>query len=284
MDIYTKRRLYALLILISIIIFLVMMFSKCSGSNNSKNTAENNEQTIYQVTASNEDIPEVTTTPLVTTSHVRSYDDPENIHYVDAVLEEEDIALINEKYIESMAVVGDSISKGYSVYGRLPQEVVLAKGSVAVRNILNNKFEYGSYELDLLEILKRRKPTYVFTSVGMNDILVSSEEDFVSNYIDFIDKIKEATPDSKIIVMAITPVAYGNDYTSNETIDSYNEALRKMVIESGHEYLYFLNAAKYLKSDNNCLIDELSGGDGIHLSSSAYDTLLSYMFAMMEWI
>jgi hypothetical protein len=45
-----------------------------------------------------------------------------------------------------------------------------------------------------------------------------------------------------------------------------------------------VNAAQYLKGDNNSLISELSSGDGIHLAAIAYDYLLTYMLIMLEWI
>ena len=85
-------------------------------------------------------------------------------------------------------------------------------------------------------------------------------------------------------VILCTPVSRQTTFTTNEKIDTYNETLRKMVFEYNSDKIFYVNAARYLKGDDNYLISDFSSGDGIHLAAQAYDYLLTYMLSMLEWI
>ncbi|MBE6852720.1 MAG: hypothetical protein E7505_04510 [Ruminococcus sp.] len=287
MDIYKKRRLCALAVLLVLFVFMAFSIVRCSSKNKEKiNDKEtiNQENSGEEVIVPNADPVEVEKPLQITKPSERVFSELSEIKFENVSLEPEDISLLDQRYLDNIVVVGDSISKGYSVYGRLNADNVLAVGSIGVRNVLETKFEYKGSSLGLLDILEKKKPKYIFVSLGMNDINIHSEEVFVENYKTLLEKIFEVSPYSKIIITAITPVTYGNSFTNNDKIDTYNETLRKMVYELNSDKVFFVNAAQYLKGDNNSLISELSSGDGIHLAAIAYDYLLTYMLIMLEWI
>lgn len=288
MDIYKKRRICALIILIFLFIFIIASIKCCHSTKKSKGgqTGENTDSSQTEVIVPNADISDVVSAPAVTAPPEPVFSEWNDIDFVDAEFSPDDISLINKDYLKEIVIIGDSISRGYKVYKRMDDDNVIAEGSIGVRNVLETKFEYQSYSLDVLDILGRRKPKYIFISLGMNDINIHSEEIYTENYKKFIDEIFKVSPDSKIIVTAITPITYeaSLQFTTNEKIDTYNEALRKMVFDLNNDSVYYINAARYLKNENNYLIDEYTSGDGIHLAPVAYDNLLSYMLMMLDWI
>ena len=175
-------------------------------------------------------------------------------------------------FLHDTVFVGDSICSGLRVYEILPDDNVVAKGSVGVRNIFDNKFpvrerEFGvSYSLYLLE------PRYVVFSMGMNDIRMTTEEEYCKNYDFLMDTLHSVLPDTKFFVASITPVTADCEFTDNDRIDRYNEAM-KTHLESREES--YVDISSCLKMWDNTMYPEYSGGDGIHLVSSTYYIILN---------
>lgn len=283
MDNYKKRRLCAL----SVLLILGMILVRCCI-----NDGDKKEKKIEKIgtTVLEPDKPENsgTTMPFVTepvtTQEEPVFSEKGELKYQKVEFEPEDISSVNSEYLKDIVIVGDSVSMGYSVYGRLDVNNVLATGSIGARNVMETNFEYQGYSLLLLDILERRKPGYIFMSLGLNDMNLMDEGKYVTLCEENAKKIHEVSPDSKIIFTAITPIAAGNTFADNDKIDRYNEALRKKVYELDSDKIFFVNAAQYLKNEYNCLKSGFSSGDGIHLAAVAYDYLLSYMLLMLEWI
>lgn len=283
MDNYKKRRLCAL----SVLLILGMILVRCCI-----NDGDKKEKKIEKIgtTVLEPDKPENsgTTMPFVTepvtTQEEPVFSEKSELKYQKVEFEPEDISSVNSEYLKDIVIVGDSVSMGYSVYGRLDVNNVLATGSIGARNVMETNFEYQGYSLLLLDILERRKPGYIFMSLGLNDMNLMDEGKYVTLCEENAKKIHEVSPDSKIIFTAITPIAAGNTFADNDKIDRYNEALRKKVYELDSDKIFFVNAAQYLKNEYNCLKSGFSSGDGIHLAAVAYDYLLSYMLLMLEWI
>lgn len=283
MDNYKKRRLCAL----SVLLILGIILVRCCINDSDKKDKEI-EKTGTSVLEPDKPENSGTTMPFVTepvtTQEEPVFSEKSELKYQKVDFEPEDISSVNSEYLKDIVIVGDSVSMGYSVYGRLDANNVLATGSIGARNVMETNFEYQGYSLLLLDILERRKPGYIFMSLGLNDMNLMDEEKYVTLCEENAKKIHEVSPDSKIIFTAITPIAAGNTFADNDKIDRYNEALRKKVYELDSDKIFFVNAAQYLKNEYNCLKSGFSSGDGIHLAAVAYDYLLSYMLLMLEWI
>lgn len=189
-------------------------------------------------------------------------------------------------FLKQLVIVGDSIASGFNTYDRLPSEQVLAVGSLGARNIHTFEFTIDGQELDILDALSVKQPKYIFMSMGMNDINLSTSEEFVNNYTQNINDIFEICPNATIIVMGITPVISYSDFSDNDKIDTYNDSLKQMAIsmQGDGSRVYYINVSKYLKDEQNGLKSEFSSGDGIHLSGSAYDYIFTSMMLSLEWI
>ncbi len=279
-----KRR--PVFVITALVMIIIIFFRFCNNdSENDKNTStQKNNTTGTPMIVPNIDTSDFQVTETAATDKNQQYTDHNNLDLIDVDFKPDDISLVDKEYLDNIVIIGDSITKGYSVYGRMKADNVLAVGSVGARNLFTYTYSYQGYSLELLDILERKMPEYIFISLGMNDINILSEDDFTKVYEENIDEILKVTPDSTIIVTAITPITSDNDFTQNEKIDKYNEALRKMAIKIRNKNVYFINSAQYLKNEYNCLISSFSSGDGIHLSEKAYDYMLSYMLTMLEWL
>lgn len=192
----------------------------------------------------------------------------------------------DSNFIKQLVIVGDSIASGFNTYERLPSEQVLAVGSLGARNIHSFQFSVNNQELDILDALSIKQPKYIFMSMGMNDVNLSTSEEYIENYTKNINDIFQICPNATIIVMGITPVISYSDFSDNSKIDTYNDALKQMAISMKSEgsNVQYINVSKYLKDDQNGLKSEFSSGDGIHLSNSAYDYIFTSMMLSLEWI
>ena len=191
-----------------------------------------------------------------------------------------------ELYKNQLVVVGDSIASGFGVYNRLPSDRVLAQGCVAARSLHDYYYTVNGMNLDAIAATGVLQPKYVFMSMGMNDINMTTSQQYVENYTNNINEILAVAPSSEIIVMSITPIAATSSFSTNSAIDSYNAALAAMVqnMSSQGIRIHYLDAAAALKDQYNCLSYSYSGGDGIHLAPAAYDILLEKMVCFIESI
>ncbi len=178
--------------------------------------------------------------------------------------------------------VGDSICSGLKVYDILPAENVVAQGNIAARNIFDFTFIVDGGEQSLLSALVALKPEYIVFSMGMNDVNITSQDEFVQNYTDLLTMTESFLPDAKLIVLSITPIDRSSSFTANENIDSFNERLSQALAEN-EKWLY-VDVTAELKNSANALKTNYSSGDGIHLAPDAYYAILSQLCgAIREW-
>ena len=178
-----------------------------------------------------------------------------------------------EQFIDKLTFVGDSICYGLEVYDYLPPDRVLAFGSVAARNIFDFTFDVNDVEYSITDAVQLVKPEIIIFSMGMNDINLTTPEQYCENYTDLLDKVHAVVPDAKLYVASITPLSAESDFNNNETIDNFNSTIKEYLANSGKGYGY-VDISSYLKNEWNSLAYEYTGGDGIHLQSSAYSAIL----------
>lgn len=181
-----------------------------------------------------------------------------------------------ENFKDNVIVVGDSIALGYGVYERLPLKNVYAKQSVSLTDIYDTKFDSYGIEAPALDILGELQPENIMLSLGINDIISYSAEDFTDMYREFADKVLERTPVSQIYIMGLSPVVANCTYVKNDKVNDYNDTMAKF-FKDYNKQIHFVNAAAVLKDSKGCLDSRYSSGDGIHLTGEAYDMILDEM-------
>lgn len=185
------------------------------------------------------------------------------------------------EFLDGCVFIGDSICSGLKHYETLPAEQVYAQGSVAARNIFDYTFNYKGQQLSIINVLINVKPEYVVFSMGMNDVNMTSEKKYCENYDYLISMVESFLPDTKIIVCSITPISADSAFTTNEKIDNYNTAIKEFIENSEKKNRYYVNIAHALKNTDNCLYEDYSAGDGIHIGPLAYNAILYQLCEQM---
>ncbi len=177
------------------------------------------------------------------------------------------------EFLEQSIFVGDSICMGFSEYGILSSKRVYAKGNLGARSFYNYEFYYNGKkeEIDFAELLKRTQPKYVFFSMGMNDVNMTTREQYCQNYAKIIDQAL-AESEAEVYICAITPI--NSTFCTNEWIDSFNEQIKEFITENYTERVHYVDFGVHFENENGELMKELSSGDGIHLAPFAYNMAL----------
>ncbi len=154
-------------------------------------------------------------------------------------------------------LLGDSRAEGFSAYGFLSEDRVLAEKGETILDI----------EEHLIQI-QAASPTTIILAYGMNDVIGNvggSPEGWVEEYRKQIKSIQTVAPHADIYVNDIV-APQESAFTENPALmdyDVYNMALKEMCEENG----YFYVDTSQTSEDNADLYE----GDGIHVSGSFYE-------------
>lgn len=153
---------------------------------------------------------------------------------------------------EDYVLLGDSRAVGFSFYGFLPEERVIAESGATVLHL-------EEHIPDIVAL----NPSNIFLCYGLNDIMLGTwptPSDYVTKYTSVINEIHEQLPDANIYISSILP-APGSGVQSQ--LSDYSQALDEMC--SALNRCYFV--------DNDDISSQYSGlweNDGIHVMSDFY--------------
>lgn len=190
-------------------------------------------------------------------------------------------------YLDKFAFLGDSTTYGIGYYYNQgytelcpPSQVwTPSSGTLALFNysIATVVYPATGEEIPIAEAVAAAKPEYMLLTIGVNGVAVMDEEWFIRDYKALIELIENASPDTKLILNSIYPVAtnYGSlDAINNENINAANVWIEKIAEETGHK---FLNTHEVLVGDDGWLPQEYSNGDGIHLNGEGFEIVMDYI-------
>lgn len=164
--------------------------------------------------------------------------------------------------------VGDSICYGFSAWDVLPGANVYATGNVAARNMLEYEMYYRNEVMEFVPVLDIVKPEHVFLWMGMNDVNMTSAEEYCENYSNIISLALENS-EADVYVCAITPIS-DLDFTAPSNIAAFNDSIKHYIEKNYTERVHFISFAEPLKDKKGHLAEKYNGGDGIHLSKPVY--------------
>ena len=153
-------------------------------------------------------------------------------------------------------IIGDSRAVGFSYYGFLPEDRVLAEGGASLYNIP-----------DYLDQVAALQPKYVFICLGINDIGLGAwdSDEYAVAYKEAMESIWEVCPNCIIFpnstLLAIDPAF--EQSTAWYDIPEYNDYLKAMCEENDYPFV-----------DNTALCEEytdLYQPDGIHMMPDFYE-------------
>lgn len=191
-----------------------------------------------------------------------------------------------QEYLDKLIFVGDSTTYGLKAYGVLSggkstAQVWTPKSGTYSLNALvaTYKIVYPptGEELTVAEAAALAKPEYMVITLGVNyGVPYCGESEFKKYYRMLLDAVTAASPETKIILQSIYPVAANSEYRdiTNPRIDVANGWVESLAEEYGLKYLDTNSA---LKGEDGYLKSGYQNGDGLHMNTSGLNVILNYI-------
>lgn len=188
-------------------------------------------------------------------------------------------------YLDKLTFLGDSTTYGLKAYAVLSggqetkQVWTPANGTLTLsyQSIATIVYPETGEEIPITDAVERAKPEYMVITLGVNGVSFMDEENFKREYTDLVTRIQETSPDTKIILNSIYPVATNYEYLNdinNEKICAANIWIEQVAEDTGTR---FLNSFEAIVGTDGWLPAEYSNGDGLHLNTAGFNIILDYI-------
>ncbi len=181
-------------------------------------------------------------------------------------------------YLDKLYFIGDSTTLHFYKGGIershlfVPSSGTLLLGS----DILTIKVRAFDAEMTIPDAVAKAKPEILILTLGVNGANNFTETTYKTYYKKLINKIKEISPETSIIIQSVFPVTsyYKANAIGKEGIDRVNAWGLELAKECS---VRFLDTQSILKDENGFMIEEYSNGDGIHMNEKGYTKALEYI-------
>ena len=188
-------------------------------------------------------------------------------------------------YQDALTFVGDSLTSHLKSRGVLSDGHATAQVWATESGMLNLNSDITSAKIicpgteeamTISEAARVKQPPVLIVTLGTDwGVSYLSEAEFKHCYGKLIRSVKEASPDTVVVLQSIFPVLNSCAVLSNEQIDRANGWVRELAAAYD---LPYLDTQSVLKDANGALRAEYcNADDGIHLTASAYRAILQYI-------
>lgn len=199
---------------------------------------------------------------------------------------------MRNKFYGESAFIGNSIGLGQKAYfenqgaGFLGDPLMLVTGSYSFNN--DTGVNGATYMLSLNGSPMRAKEAVaqsgvprVFIFMGTNDCFGDANYVF-EHYVDYVEGIKQESPDVVIFIESTTGVTAANQgtYLNSKTIRELNEKMKAYCDE--HKDMYFVDIGSKLLDANGYLKSEYSTDNYVHLNMSAFEIWTNELIAYTD--
>ena len=191
------------------------------------------------------------------------------------------------EYLDKFVFLGDSTTYGIGYYYRQgytalcpPSQVwTPASGTLTLSyyDIATIVYPPTKEEISIKEAVTRAQPEYMMITLGVNGISFMDEDWFIRDYTALVRMIREVSPDTKIILNSIYPIAASYQYQNsinNTKIRAANGWIERVAADTGAR---FLNSFECLVGADGWLPESSQNGDGLHLNGEAFTTVMQYI-------
>ena len=247
-----------------------LIFSACAKQSKPETAADKNDFTIEVDNTEAAEPPEETAAPETHSARLKQTADA------------------GRSYLDKLIFLGDSTTYGIGYYYEhgfsdtlCPPSQVWTPASgtltLAYYDVATIVYPETGEELSIEDAVKRAQPEYMVITLGVNGVSFMDEDWFIRSYTDLVQIIREASPNTKIILNSIYPVAASyphQDDINNDKINAANEWIEQIAENTGVRFLYSFESV--VGPDGN-LPEESQNGDGIHLTGEAFTTVMQYI-------
>ncbi len=201
------------------------------------------------------------------------YQDVKTVESIIKTLEARETRSVNTKaksnvyYLKKFrdsVILGDSITEGLTVYGYLPDDIVLCSIGASLE---------GSGAL--FKKAAKLVPENAFFTFGMNDMIKyrGKVKPYIDEYSKLVESFHRKSPDTEIYINSISrpDKSAQKAQPSLKNWKKYNEALMKLCEEKGYN---FIDNTYILRNDG-----KLYQPDGIHVTPAYYPIWMNDMIA-----
>ncbi len=198
--------------------------------------------------------------------------------------------------LQNAVFFGESTTTHLRSRGGIPADRVWANesGTMRLDSTLFSKpltDPHTGDHISFHELLSRTRPSHMVLSFGLNGIVGFAENlnSYLGNYRKLIEKIQETSPETRITVQSVYPVAQENDQSNWRFSLSPKEINRRILLLNGAlselcetlEGVCYVDTASALTDSSGYLKTEFTT-DGIHLTERAYDEILRVLRASIS--
>ena len=187
---------------------------------------------------------------------------------------------VGSSYFNDTIFLGDSLTYGLQS-GHIASDKVLASIGRGVYDILDieTTLTAGSSKAKIIDWLAQVKPKKLFINLGTNGIDFITNEKHMEYYNKMLDRIVAVCPNTKIILVGISPWSEAAAGTSssnglNTKINHFNTLLLELAKSRG---MFYLNACETLQNGRGALADVYNSGDGKHCNVAAQTAYMNYI-------
>lgn len=199
-------------------------------------------------------------------------------YFTSTILEENNA---DDNYLKETIFYGDSITENFAYYKNIAYDNIWAVSNLTPVNAHTWKVMFYKYneKINIVDGFKKYTPKRVIITLGANAVAIMKQEYFISEYERLVTRLKEASPNTQIIIQSIFPVDDRWDMRvnsiNNTKINNLNYLLAQMC---ERQNIKFLNTAEILKNENGTAIKGyLYQSDGIHPLPIANQKILEYV-------
>ncbi len=191
---------------------------------------------------------------------------------------------MGQEYIDKIVFLVDATNVGLRSYGVLSdgkntsQVWRTTSGTLTLSGVCDKKIIYpqSGAEMTVAQAAEKSKPEYLVITLGFEGMNQISSQKFVEEYTALINAVKTASPDTKIILQSVYPIASRvKGKVSNEKIDELNSSVLSIAQSCDVKYL---DTCTVLKDSNGTMKDEYdNGGTGWNMNAQGFEAVLSYI-------
>lgn len=165
---------------------------------------------------------------------------------------------------DDAVILGDSRAVGFSYYGFVDESRMITGTGDTILNLPSK-----------IDTLAAMNPKYIYLCYGLNDIKIGywpSLDSHIQQYLEYVDRIRQALPDSVVIISSVLPYVEPTSGQSDSSDDpdlkrlakipNWNSAMAQACAEAG---IIFVDNSQ-ISADHRNLWEP----DGIHMQEPFY--------------
>ncbi len=187
----------------------------------------------------------------------------------------------SKEFFANDLFIGDSISTGLYLYGKLDMKNVAAGIGYTPYKAYSETIElYDGTSATALEYAQRMQPNRIFIMLGSNGMGSSTDiEGMKGSYATLLEKLADSCPETDIYCISVSPVTADSSSAAsagitNEMIRNFNGSVKEICNDTGAMYLDLYGL---LIDENGCFSEDYAEVDGLHFLGTTYDVMLSFI-------